>query len=176
VAVTPPVTTACLPRCQHWSSADLSLRKLGLVPALLVSQVLCGRRSPLDPLTWRTRLGTSQLGYKAALAPALPQARQWFAGQEVFYTPSYFVPLPLSHRIREVPAFDGVSGSTIQSHSSSVRDVRVLAVWLCLTTRPCPLPSLISCPLSGAILRASGGLGHICLIRCDKLRLYCDTA
>jgi len=32
----------------------------------------------------------------------------------------------------------GVSGSTIQSSHSSVRDVGVLAVWLCLTTRPCP--------------------------------------
>ena len=30
------------------------------------------RRCPFDPLTWRTTLGTSRLGCKAALAPALP--------------------------------------------------------------------------------------------------------
>ena len=41
------------------------------VPALLVSQVLCGFRYPFDPLTWRTTLGTSQFGCKAIVAPAL---------------------------------------------------------------------------------------------------------
>jgi len=42
------------------------------VPALLMSQVLCGGRCPLDPLARRTGFGTSQIGCKAALAPALP--------------------------------------------------------------------------------------------------------
>src|SRR5918992_1531814 len=59
VVVTPPATTASLPRCQHWVSATLPLRELTSVPALLVSQVLCGCRCPFDPLTWRTTLGTS---------------------------------------------------------------------------------------------------------------------
>jgi hypothetical protein len=42
------------------------------VPALLMSQVLCGLRCPLDPLIWRTRLGISLVGCKAREAPALP--------------------------------------------------------------------------------------------------------
>jgi hypothetical protein len=70
--VTPPATTASLPRSQHWSSADLPLLELVPVPALLAAQVLCYRRCPLDPLARRTGFGTSHLGCKAALAPALP--------------------------------------------------------------------------------------------------------
>ena len=42
------------------------------VPAWLASQVLCCRRCPFDPFTWRTRLGTGQTGCKARLTPALP--------------------------------------------------------------------------------------------------------
>jgi hypothetical protein len=49
-----------------------TLRESVPVPALLVSQVLCGGRCPLDPLAWRTRFGTSLMGCKAHKAPALP--------------------------------------------------------------------------------------------------------
>jgi hypothetical protein len=53
------------------------------VPALLMSQVLCCRRCPLDPLTWRTTLGASLLGYKALEAPALPYVDTPVAAQGV---------------------------------------------------------------------------------------------
>jgi hypothetical protein len=37
-----------------------------------MSQVLCCRRCPFGPLTWRTTLWTRLLGCKAREAPALP--------------------------------------------------------------------------------------------------------
>src|SRR5688572_15719708 len=41
---------------------------------------------------------------------------------------------------------------------------------------PVSPPSVIACPLPGAILVASGGLGQSCLTSSDKLRLRDDTA
>jgi hypothetical protein len=96
--VTPPATTASLPRCRHWPSASLPLRESVPVPALLVSQVLCCVRCPLDPVTWRTTLGTSLVGCKAQKAPALPyQHSGCGVGPELILWP-HFVPTPPSHR------------------------------------------------------------------------------
>jgi hypothetical protein len=55
---------------QHWVSTTQLFWELVPGPALLVSQVLCGGRCPLDPLTWRTTLGTGHAGCKAVVAPA----------------------------------------------------------------------------------------------------------
>jgi hypothetical protein len=95
--VTPTATTASLPRSRHWPSASLPLRESVPVPALLMSQVLCCRRCPFDPLARRTGLGTSQLGCKAALAPALPKfiVRLRGIGKPSHFP--YFAPIPLSH-------------------------------------------------------------------------------
>ena len=69
--VTPTATTASLPRFRHGLSASLPLRESVPVPAWLASPVLCCGRCPLDPFARRTGFGTSQLGCKAVLAPAL---------------------------------------------------------------------------------------------------------
>jgi hypothetical protein len=71
---------------------------------LLVSQVLCGGRCPFDPLTWRTTLGTSHAGCKAVVAPALPYRMIRLRGRRQRSLFSCFVPLPLSHLLREVDA------------------------------------------------------------------------
>jgi hypothetical protein len=55
-----------------------TILELEPVPALLVSQVLCSLRCPLDPFAWRTRFGTSLLGCKAREAPALSEV--WNSG------------------------------------------------------------------------------------------------
>jgi hypothetical protein len=70
-----------------------------------MSQVLCCVRCPLDPLTWRTTLGTSQLGCKAALAPALPYSMIRLRGMAEEDICHYFVPLPLSHLLREANGY-----------------------------------------------------------------------
>src|SRR5918999_2965139 len=77
-----PVPTLVISRPTLWESVP--------VPALLVSQVLCGCRCPLAPFTWRTTLGTSQSGCKAFMAPALPHT-SCGCGAE-----SNAVPLPAS--------------------------------------------------------------------------------
>jgi hypothetical protein len=71
--VTPTATTASLPRFRHWPSASLPLRESVPVPALLMSQALCCRRCPLDPLTWSTTLGTTRFGCKARSVPAFQE-------------------------------------------------------------------------------------------------------
>jgi hypothetical protein len=173
--VTPTATTASLPRCQHWSSADLPLLELAPVPALLVSQVLCCRGCPLDPLAWRTRFGTSQLGCKAMLAPALPYPNRRLRGGPEKPIWSRFIPLPLSHLFREVHVY---RVSRVRHYSLTIAASVTLASWE--YGSPSPLArvptKLDSCPPSGAILAASGGLGHVCLTKRDTLRVHCDTA
>jgi hypothetical protein len=134
--VTPPATTASLPRCRHGRSARLPLRESVPVPAWLASPFHRCRRRPFDPLPWRTRLGTSPWGYTAHEAPALPYSLT-VAGREVLYTRPLAWP-PRLYATVGVSCVRGVSGSTEQARPSSVRDVGFLGMWLPRTTRLCP--------------------------------------
>ena len=135
--VTPPATTAALPRGQHGSSADLPLLELASVPALLASQVLCCRRSPFDPLTWRTRLGTRLMGCKAHRAPALPYGQTYGCGTEP-KTVSVADAFPHLLAIVGEPMIVGCLGFAMPSYQSRVRDGGLLGRWLPRTPRPCP--------------------------------------
>jgi hypothetical protein len=107
-----------------------------VVPALLVSQMLCGGRCPLDPLTWRTTRGTSHAGCKAVVAPALPYVKVRLRG--IGERPLPFALFPHLLAIVGVLMVIGSLRFDSQSHHGRVRDVRILGVWLTLTTRPCP--------------------------------------
>jgi hypothetical protein len=67
-----------------------------------MSQVLCCRRCPLDPLARRTGFGTSLVGCKAQKAPALPVPHIRLRGRGYVINYPCFVPFPLSHLLREV--------------------------------------------------------------------------
>jgi hypothetical protein len=91
------------------------------------------------------------------------------------YLGTCLVPLPLSHLLREIC---GYRVSQVRQFSFTIAASVMFASWVYGSpSRLARVPlSLISCPLSEAILRASGGLGHACLTRRDVLCTHYDTA